>query len=497
MVSRACLTLLLIAALAGSAHAQTSSVIGSVVYRERVELSRTTVLEITLADVSASDGSAKVIAIERVARPDHLPVMFSLHYDSARVVPSGRYAVSARVIDGGAVLFSSPSPARVLTQGHGSVANLIVAKAEPAPASTPAPTPATKERKPEPAPAPKATPTPAPRSSPTPKPTPAPAPKAAKPQPTPTPKDDKPSATAVKTTTPAPKPTPATSLSPPPTPKSTAAPAPKPTPATKPVPVALPARPAATSSLPPQPIADLPAVFAGALPCQDCRAIDYELTLNADWSYTLRKTKTLDGSADRVEDESGSWDYSSDRIVMVLKSRSGTWSWFAMPAPGVLRAIDSRGNSIGLRTGADLTRGESVPAAASSASLNPNATREPVTLALSGAEWIVTELENKPVRPVSKTQRAIVLAFDEDSRTISGASGCNPLDGTFEAGWRTLILKPNRPLRVCLADAGTERAVGRTMKATRSYRVTGTTLDLFDEQGARIARLEGTATARK
>ena len=255
----------------------------------------------------------------------------------------------------------------------------------------------------------------------------------------------------------------------------------------------LPAKAIAPALPPSNPIADLPAIFTGALPCQDCRAINYELTLNADASYTVRKTKTFDGNADRVESESGLWDYSSDRVVIVLKSRSDGWSWFALPAPGVLRAIDSRGNSLGLRTPADLTRSESAPAAGTASSSNPGATPVPVTVALSGVEWKLTELENKPVRPVTKTQRAIVLSFDEDSRTISGTSGCNPLDGSFEAGWRTLTLKPRKALRVCLADAGTERALSRTVKATRSYRITGMTLDLFDEQGARIARFEGAA----
>jgi heat shock protein HslJ len=219
--------------------------------------------------------------------------------------------------------------------------------------------------------------------------------------------------------------------------------------------------------------------------------VRYELTLAADTSYSLKKTKTFDGSAGSVEDESGSWGYSSDRAVIVLKSRGGRWSWFAVPAPGVLRAIDSRGNSIGLRTPADLQRKDAGPAVFAPASPNTAATPEPVTLPLSAPEWKLTELENRPIRPVSKTQREIVLTFDDDSRTFSGVSGCNQIGGSIEAGWRTLTISPRKPLRVCLADAGTERALSRTIKATRAYRVTGTTLDLFDEKGARIARFEG------
>ena len=46
-------------------------------------------------------------------------------------------------------------------------------------------------------------------------------------------------------------------------------------------------------------------------------------------------------------------------------------------------------------------------------------------------------------------------------------------------------------MRVCRIDDGTERALSRTFKATRTFRITGTTLDLFDEQGGRVARFEG------
>jgi len=216
-----------------------------------------------------------------------------------------------------------------------------------------------------------------------------------------------------------------------------------------------------------------------------------ELTLNADASYSSRKTRAFNGKADGVEDESGSWGYSSDRAVIVLRSSDDNWSWFAFRPAGVLRAIDSRGNSLGLTAPVELHRGDASPMTA--APVPPRAAAAPrsVTLPLSGTEWQVMELENKYVRPVSKTQRRILLTFDEDRQTFSGASGCNDLDGTIAADWRTLTITPRKSLRVCLADAGTERALSRAIKATRAYRVTGTILDLFDEQGARIARLEG------
>jgi heat shock protein HslJ len=209
--------------------------------------------------------------------------------------------------------------------------------------------------------------------------------------------------------------------------------------------------------------------------------------LQSNQSYALRKT--FEGRNERVEHESGSWDYSSDRIVMVLRSTRDAWSYFAMPAPGVLRAVDARGDSIGQRAPADLQRSDSVLSMAIPASLNGPAPSS-VNAPLSGVEWKLVELEHKPVRPATKDRREILMSFDAPSQKISGQSGCNRLEGTFEAGWKALALKLSHSLPLCRIDDGTERAVGRLIKATRTYRIAGTTLDFFDERGTRVARLE-------
>ena len=224
------------------------------------------------------------------------------------------------------------------------------------------------------------------------------------------------------------------------------------------------------------------------LPCADCKAVRHELQLHADQSYSVRKTFEGGRNA-RVEDETGAWAYSSDRAVVVLKSTGGAWSWFAMPSPGVLRAVDVRGDSLGVRAPADLQRTEVAIAAVPSRPNTPAA--ESITLALSGAVWTLAELESRPVRPADKTHRAIAIEFDEDGQTFTGVSGCNEFTGSFEAGWRTLALSTSESLRVCRIDQSTERALARTIKATRTYRITGRTLDLFDERGTRIAKFEG------
>jgi heat shock protein HslJ len=102
----------------------------------------------------------------------------------------------------------------------------------------------------------------------------------------------------------------------------------------------------------------------------------------------------------------------------------------------------------------------------------------------------VTEIKNKPVRPASKTHRKIVLAFDADFGTFSGTSGCNDLAGRFTTSDATLTLKSDKSLQICRVDQRTERSVRSVINDTRGYRLSGTTLELLDDKGKRIAKLE-------
>ena len=103
----------------------------------------------------------------------------------------------------------------------------------------------------------------------------------------------------------------------------------------------------------------------------------------------------------------------------------------------------------------------------------------------------MTEIDNKPVRAASKTHRKISLVFDEEHGTFSGTSGCNDLAGRFVTGGGKLTLKSDRSLRICRVDQKTERAVRGVINDTRAYRISGTTLDLLNDRGQRIARLAG------
>jgi len=256
------------------------------------------------------------------------------------------------------------------------------------------------------------------------------------------------------------------------------------------------ARPVVWTAPPPSPITDLPASFSGKFPCANCTAIRHELNLFADNTYSLTRFFENNGRAERVENEGGAWGFSSDRRVLVLKSTRGTWSWFAIPATGVLRAVDTYGESIGLREPWDLQRNESFRATLPPPPQDPSVAPRTVTVGFSDVEWKLTELHGKPLRPVTKGKQDILLMLDADTGTFSGQSACNPVEGTFDAGVNTMNITPHRPLRLCRIDDGTERALSNMFKAIRTYRITGPTLDLFDELGSRIARFEGHSISR-
>lgn len=389
MFARIALSLALVTGLAGTAAAQT--LMGDVSYPAGAQLTRTAVLEVTLEDVSDANAPV-VIGTTRLPRPGQGPILFTVAYEAGRVVPAGRYAVRAHIVDGGTTLFESVKPVRVLTQGTGSVASITLVQAAPKPTaetttpdarpveavSTPAP-----KREPAPKPTPTPKPAPEPKATPTPKPTPAAVPA---PAPAPTPK-----------VTPEPKPTP--------TPKPALAPKATPTPTPKPA-----AAPKATPTPKPAPA----------------------------------------------------------------------------PAPEPKAA--------------PISTPEPAPAAAPSGNSTPKSPSSPPSvvapLAIAGAEWTMTEINNKAVRPASKTHRKITLAFNDEHGTFSGTSGCNDLSGRFETAGGKLTLKSDRSLRICRVDQKTERAVRGLINDTRAYRISGTTLDLLNERGQRIARFEGQQPSR-
>lgn len=98
-------------------------------------------------------------------------------------------------------------------------------------------------------------------------------------------------------------------------------------------------------------LADLPAQYAGALPCPDCEALRYHLNLWPDMVFHLRRNWK---GTDRVQDTIGRWrtDPSGRRLVLVS---GGDRLEFEVPGEGRLRPLDLQGQPLAQGSEGELT----------------------------------------------------------------------------------------------------------------------------------------------
>jgi uncharacterized lipoprotein YbaY len=137
-------------ALPGGQAGVTKTITGTVTYRERIALTPSAVLELTLEDVSKADAPAEVIARESMSKLGQVPIRFVLSYDPSRIVAGHRYNLRARITDRGALRFINAQATPVLTgTGEQGEVHIILRSVRgpggrpPAPgASTPPPSPA-------------------------------------------------------------------------------------------------------------------------------------------------------------------------------------------------------------------------------------------------------------------------------------------------------------------------------------------------------------------
>lgn len=93
---------------AGGAFATTRTLRGTVSYRERIALPPGAIVEVKLLDVSLADAPARIIAETRISGARN-PARYALHFDRAQIQPRRRYALQARILHRGQLLFISTS----------------------------------------------------------------------------------------------------------------------------------------------------------------------------------------------------------------------------------------------------------------------------------------------------------------------------------------------------------------------------------------------------
>ena len=102
----------------------------------------------------------------------------------------------------------------------------------------------------------------------------------------------------------------------------------------------------------------------------------------------------------------------------------------------------------------------------------------------------MVEIQGKPVIAGEKDHRKMMLAYDVHRDMYSGSSGCSDLSGRFAKNGAKLAVTPDNSVQVCRVDAQTDRAMQSVIQATRGYRISNGTLELLDEKGRSLAKLE-------
>jgi len=112
---------------------------GTATYRERVALAADAELEVSLLDVSRADARAEVIATVRKPNPGQVPIAFEIDYDPDKIRPDGSYVVRALLYEHGRPRFTGDQSYPVLTRGAGTTVAILMRSNSGAPAAGPAP----------------------------------------------------------------------------------------------------------------------------------------------------------------------------------------------------------------------------------------------------------------------------------------------------------------------------------------------------------------------
>jgi len=102
---------------AAAVLAETRTLSGNVVYRERMLLPPGAVVEVKLLDVSLADAPARTIAEARITDARTSPIAYTLRYDSAQIEARNTYALQARIVEGDRLLFINTTRHTVLAGG--------------------------------------------------------------------------------------------------------------------------------------------------------------------------------------------------------------------------------------------------------------------------------------------------------------------------------------------------------------------------------------------
>lgn len=110
---------------AATAAAQTTMLMGTVNYRERMALPPNTTVLVQLVDISLADAPAQVLAEDRITGATGSPIPYRLRFDQTLIKPRRTYALQARISDGDRLLFINTTRHTVFAGGRNNTRILV------------------------------------------------------------------------------------------------------------------------------------------------------------------------------------------------------------------------------------------------------------------------------------------------------------------------------------------------------------------------------------
>lgn len=127
-ISRRSMIALTVAAIvlpAASATAQTTTLMGTVNYRERMALPGSSTVLVQLVDISKADAPAEIIAEDRITGATASPIPYRLRFDQSRIKLGRSYALQARISDGDRLLFINTTRHAIFAGGRNNTRILV------------------------------------------------------------------------------------------------------------------------------------------------------------------------------------------------------------------------------------------------------------------------------------------------------------------------------------------------------------------------------------
>ena len=103
---------------------------------------------------------------------------------------------------------------------------------------------------------------------------------------------------------------------------------------------------------------------------------------------------------------------------------------------------------------------------------------------LQNRTWIATQIGNTVIQTSPQARNIPSIQFDEATKRVSGADGCNRIMGSYTVGRDTLTLSQLATTRMaCINNSAVPQQFQEALAKVTHYQVFGKTLKLLDRHG--------------